>query len=186
MQEFAFGARAPRAFLASPLATRYWSRVKWYARQHSDGSKEGLKARADEALGDKGCDLALIRRYARTSWRWVDAYCSGLDGVLACWAVRKSKAHRCVTGAADREVNKIKEEKDRTAGVRASAKAAAAGDAPPVVLLAVAAMVAVGARVMTTMTDWRGAGRRFWFYCYLWCPVAGAICGQWLCSVLWV
>jgi len=53
---------------------RYWSRVKWYARQQFDGSKEGLKARADEALGDKGCDLAaLIRRYARTSRRWVDA-----------------------------------------------------------------------------------------------------------------
>ena len=116
-----------------------------YARQQFDGSKEGLKARADEALGDKGCDLALIRRYARTSRRWVDAYRSGLDGVLACWAVRKSKAHRCVTDAADREVSKIKEEKDRTASARASAGATATGGAPPVVLRAVAAMVAVGA-----------------------------------------
>ena len=120
---------------------RYWSRVKWYARQHSDGPK----ARADEALGDKGCDLALIRRYARTSWRWVDAYRSGLGGVLACWVVRKSKANQCVTDSADREANKIKEEKDTTASARASAEAAATGGATPVVLRAVAAMDAVGA-----------------------------------------
>ena len=57
----------------------------------------------------------------------------------------KSKAHRCVTDAADREVSKMKEEKDRTASARASAEAAATADAPPVVLRAVAAMVAVGA-----------------------------------------
>jgi len=50
-----------------------------------------------------------------------------------------------VTDAADREVKKMKEEKDRTASARASAEAAATGDAPPVVLREVAAMVAVGA-----------------------------------------
>jgi len=39
----------------------------------------------------------------------------------------------------------MKEEKDRTASARASAEAAATGDAPPVVQRAVAAMDAVGA-----------------------------------------
>mgnify|MGYP006919658173 CR=1 FL=1 len=63
---------------------RYWSRVKWYARQHSDGTKAGLKTVTDKALSEEACDLALMRRYARTSWRWVDAYHKGLDGVLAC------------------------------------------------------------------------------------------------------
>jgi len=124
---------------------RYWSRVKWYARQHSDGTvsgKKGLKATADVALGEEACDLALIRRYARTSWRWVDAYRRGLDGVLAMWAVRKSNAHRCVTDAVDREVNKLVVEKQ----VIASARAVPVGvEAPPVVLAGVADMVAVGA-----------------------------------------
>ena len=68
-------------------------------RQNNDGTvsgAKGLEATADVALGEDACDLALIRRYARTSWRWADAHRRGLDGVLACWAARKSKAHRCV------------------------------------------------------------------------------------------
>ena len=30
---------------------RYWSRVKWYARQHSDGTVAGLKATASHEAG---------------------------------------------------------------------------------------------------------------------------------------
>ena len=78
---------------------RYWSRAKWYARQFGDGTIKGLKAQADVAMtmSSETCDLALMRRYSRTAWRWVDAYHRGLDGVLANYAVRKSKSHRCVT-----------------------------------------------------------------------------------------
>ena len=64
------------------------------------------------------CDLATIRRYARTSWRWVDAYRCALDGVLASWAVRQSKCHRCVTDAADREVERLAAAKEKSAAVR--------------------------------------------------------------------
>ena len=80
---------------------RYWSRVKWHARQWSDGTKEGLKAKANEAIAmsPETCDLALMRRYSRTAWRLVDAYSRRLGGVLASCAVRKSKFHRCVTDA---------------------------------------------------------------------------------------
>ena len=118
---------------------RYWSRVKWYARKNSDGTVKGMKATADMALGEEACDLALIRRYARTSWRWVGAYDKGLDGVLACWAVRKSKCHRCVTDAVDREVNLLVIEKEKAARERAGV------EAPPLVLAGVADMGAVGA-----------------------------------------
>ena len=41
---------------------RYWSRVKWYARQKCDRTKSGIKTATDEALCDKACDLALMRR----------------------------------------------------------------------------------------------------------------------------
>jgi hypothetical protein len=103
--------------------------------------KKGLKATADVALGEEACDLALIRRYSRTSWRWVGAYRRGLGGVLACWAVRKSKAHRCVTDAVDREVNLLVEEKQKVASARAGVDV----EAPPLVLAGVADMAAVGA-----------------------------------------
>jgi hypothetical protein len=58
-------------------------------------------------MSSETCDLALMRRYSRTAWRWVDAYHRGLDGVLANYAVRKSKSHRCVTDAADQELNQL-------------------------------------------------------------------------------
>jgi len=120
---------------------RYWSRVKWYARQKCDQTIKGLRTATNEALSEKACDLALIRRYSRTAWRWVDAYQKGLDGVLACWAVRKSKCHRFVTDAVDREVNRMAAE--QTADEERSADAA--GEAPPLIGRGVADMAAVGA-----------------------------------------
>jgi len=121
---------------------RYWSRVKWYARQKCDRTIAGLKTVTDEALSEKACDLALIRRYSRTAWRWVDAYRRGLDGVLACWAVRKSKCHRFVTDAVDREVNKLVEEQAKGEAARATPVRA---EAPPLMGRGVADMAAVGA-----------------------------------------
>ena len=110
---------------------RYWSRVKWYARQKCDQTNAGLRTATDEALSEKACDLALIRRYSRTAWRWVDAYRKGLDGVLACWAVRKSEYHRFVTDAVDREVNRMAEEQAKGEAARA---APVPVEAPPLVV----------------------------------------------------
>ena len=62
-------------------------------------------------MSPETCDLPLIRRYSRTAWRWVDAYNRGLDGILANYAVRKSKCHRFVTDAVDAEVNRLGEER---------------------------------------------------------------------------
>ena len=116
---------------------RCWSRVKWYARQICDQTKPGLKTATDEALSGKACDLALIRRYSRTAWRWVDAYHKGLDGVLACWAVRKSKCHRFVTPAVDAAVNQRAEAQAEGEAAREAARDAFRGG--------VANMAAVGA-----------------------------------------
>jgi hypothetical protein len=82
-----------------------------------------------------------MRRYSRTVWRWVDAHHRRLDGALASYAVRKSKSHRCVTGAVDREVNQLAV--DRKA--EAAARAAAADHSPPPVLAALVDMTTAGA-----------------------------------------
>jgi hypothetical protein len=88
------------------------------AEQRLDGTKEGLKAKAGEAMAmpPGNNDLALVRRYSRTTWRWVGAYHRGLGGpggVLANYAVRKSKYRRCVTDTVDLEVKRLA--KDRMA-----------------------------------------------------------------------
>ena len=41
-----------------------------------------------------GLDLQLVRKCARNSYRWMDAYRKGLDGAQAERAVRKYKSHR--------------------------------------------------------------------------------------------
>ena len=120
---------------------RYWSRVKWHARRYSDGSVATLKKTTDVALGEEACDLALIRRYARTAWRWVDAYHKNLDGALASWAVRKSKCHRFVTEAVGAEVNRLKEMKEAAERARTGAPK----EDPPLVLEVLADLAAGGA-----------------------------------------
>jgi len=87
------------------------------------------------------CDLALIWRFARSSWRWVDAYRRGLDGVLASWAVRQSKCHRCVTNAADCEMERLAAAQEKSAVERAGA---AGVEAPPAVVGVLADAAALG------------------------------------------
>ena len=118
------------------------SRVKWYARQFSDSIIKGLKAQADVAMtmSSETCDLALMRRYSRTAWRWVDAYHRGPDGVLANCAVRKSKSHRCVTDEVDREVKQLAAERKE----EAAARAAAVDHSPPPLLAALADTTTAG------------------------------------------
>jgi len=103
--------------------------VKWHARQYSDGTKERLKAKANEAMAmsPETCDLALMRHYSRTAWRWVEAYSRGLGDVLSSYAVRKSKSNRCVRDAVDPKVNRLADERKAAAEARASTGPAPVG-----------------------------------------------------------
>ena len=65
----------------------------------------------------------------------------GLGGVLACWAVRRSKCHRFVTGAVDREVSRMAAEPM----VDKARSASAAGEDSPLFGRGFADMAAVGA-----------------------------------------
>ena len=38
--------------------------------------------------------ITTIRKFARKSWRYMDAYDKGLEGRMAEWAVKKYKSHR--------------------------------------------------------------------------------------------
>ena len=62
--------------------------------------------------------------------------------MLACWAVRKSKCHRFVTDAVDREVDRMAEEQKEGEAART---ATGPVEAPPLVVRGVADMAAVGA-----------------------------------------
>ena len=102
---------------------RYWGRAKWYMRENCDYSLKNLWELSDYALGTENCPIAHIRKIARTSWRWMDAYEKGLSGPMAAFAVRKCSKHRGVSEAVEKEMN---ERIDRGEGREPSPLAAAA------------------------------------------------------------
>ena len=81
-------------------------------------------------MDDGTCDLPLIRRYARTAWRWAGAYSKGIGGVLAAWAARKSRCYHFVTKEAGRRVNEMKEEQGRARQASEEARGVRAEEPP--------------------------------------------------------
>jgi len=72
----------------------YWGATKRYARMHCNYSWKGLQQVVPKALDS--VSLKQIRRYARKSFRYMDAYRKGLTAKQAVYAVRKYKRHRVI------------------------------------------------------------------------------------------
>ena len=63
-----------------------------YARNNCDYSFRALEKIVPEALNS--VSLEQIRRYARRSWRFMDAYRKGLTGIAALYTVKQYRSHR--------------------------------------------------------------------------------------------
>jgi hypothetical protein len=72
----------------------YWGATKRYARMHCNYSWKGLRRVVPEALDS--VSVKQIRKYARRSFRYMDAYRKGLNAKQAEYAVRKYKSHRVI------------------------------------------------------------------------------------------
>ena len=71
----------------------YWGAVKRYTRAHCNYTWKGLQI-VPEALDS--IPLKHIRKYARRSFRYMDAYQKGLNIKQAAYAVKKYKRHRVI------------------------------------------------------------------------------------------
>jgi hypothetical protein len=70
----------------------YWGAVKKYTRNKCDYTWSGLQKVVPTALDT--VSVKQIRKYARRSFRYMDAYQKGLDIKQAEYAVKKYKRHR--------------------------------------------------------------------------------------------
>ncbi|CAG8795347.1 16914_t:CDS:2 [Gigaspora margarita] len=75
----------------------YWSAVKKCMRENCDYTWKGLKNKVPIALDS--IPVETIRKHARLSYRWMDAYRKGLTGQAANYAVKKYKSHRSIPRA---------------------------------------------------------------------------------------
>ena len=90
---------------------RYWACLKRYLRYHCDEGGNTMRYRLRVAMNNPHvAPLSLLRKYARTCWRYMDAYRKGLTGLLAEYAVKKAKSHRMVSARVDEQMEKEADE----------------------------------------------------------------------------
>jgi hypothetical protein len=70
----------------------FWGAAKKYTRENCDYTFKSLEKTVPLALNS--VSLEKIRKFARRSWRFMDAYRNGLTGVEALYAVKRYKSHR--------------------------------------------------------------------------------------------
>lgn len=84
---------------------RYLGAVKRHTRLNCNYSWSGLQTAVPVALDS--VDVIKIRRFARKSFRYMDAYRKGLTGHLAEYAVQKYKSHRRIPQSVLDELDKM-------------------------------------------------------------------------------
>ena len=53
---------------------RFWGYCKWWLRKYCKYTMKGLWENLEKVYSNAVTPLSLIRKFARTSWRWMDAY----------------------------------------------------------------------------------------------------------------
>ena len=100
--------RYPKFHCECNFIERYWGFVKRETRKLCSYSYADLVNRLPQVLNN--VPTTIIRKFARKSWRYMDAYDKGLEGQAAEWAVNKYKSHRRIPENIERliEMDKVR------------------------------------------------------------------------------
>ncbi len=84
--------RYPKFYCKCNFIERYWSFAKRKTRRLCNYNYNDLLTQVLEVL--ISVPVTTIRKFARKSWRYMDAYNKGLEGRITEWAVNKYKSYR--------------------------------------------------------------------------------------------
>src|SRR5947209_5345460 len=94
--------RYPKFHCECNFIERYWGFVKRETRRSCSYNYADLLRKVPETL--VSVPVTIIRKFARKSWRYMDAYDKGLEGRAAEWAVNKFKSHRRIPENIERAI----------------------------------------------------------------------------------
>ena len=94
---------------------RFWAYVKGWLRKNCKYNMKGLWENFDKVFDGTVIPLSLIRKFARTSWRWMDCYRRGMSLELTTFATKVYHGHRQVPPRMDDLVNELASHKRKTA-----------------------------------------------------------------------
>ena len=97
---------------------RYWARIKWWLRAHCVGTLNALMDVIEKACSTDVVPLTLIRKYARTSWRWMEAYRRKWSPALTTFAAKSYHGHRGVPQSMDAIIEELSNHRRRKAAER--------------------------------------------------------------------
>ena len=97
---------------------RIWGHFKRWLRSHCEYNMSGLWTNLGKVCSEEITPLSMIRKFARTSWRWMDCYRRGLSLELTTFATKVYHGHRCVPPTMDALVDELQRHKKKTAAVK--------------------------------------------------------------------
>lgn len=95
--------RYPKFHCECNFIERYWGYVKRETRKLCKYNYTDLLQQVPKAL--VSVPVSKIRKFARKSWRYMDAYNRGLEGRIAEWAVNKYKTHRRLPENVEKQID---------------------------------------------------------------------------------
>ena len=97
---------------------RFWAHCKRWLRKHCMYTMSGLWENLPRVFSTDITPVTLIRKFARTSWRWMDVYRRGLPPDISAFCAKQYHGHRGVPEHVDDLINQLKEQRRVTAAVQ--------------------------------------------------------------------
>ena len=104
--------RYPKFHCECNFIERYWGFAKWETRWLCSYNFADLLIQVSKVL--ISVPVTTIRKFARKSWRYMDAYNKGLEGRTAEWAISKYKSHRRLPENIERIMDQLDNENNNT------------------------------------------------------------------------